>query len=177
MFLTLFRFCGFAKPALAAPSKHVLLVYDSLNIAGKKENDVDALQRVLTSFGVEVQSVAVSDYVPGELLNDGYDSLISMVNWPEQAGVIASDFLADRVHFKGKQLHIGRNMRDDEKQYFSGTWKELSHRQYRLEDEKPFFSSIAFSRSISCAGKYARSDGWPIKNTRISTRRISIWCN
>ena len=46
-----------------------------------------------------------------------------MVNWPEQAGVIASDFLADRVHFKGKQLHIGRNMRDDEKQYFSGTWK------------------------------------------------------
>lgn len=74
-----------------------------------------------------------------ELLNDGYDSLISMVNWPEQAGVIASDFLADRVHFKGKQLHIGRNMRDDEKQYFSGTWKELSHRQYRLEDEKTAF--------------------------------------
>lgn len=141
-FLLFFVFCGFAKPALAAPSKHVLLVYDSLNIAGKKENDVDALQRVLTSFGVEVQSVAVSDYVPGELLNDGYDSLISMVNWPEQAGVIASDFLADRVHFKGKQLHIGRNMRDDEKQYFSGTWKELSHRQYRLEDEKNRFSQV-----------------------------------
>ena len=141
-FLLFFVFCGFAKPALAAPSTHVLLVYDSLNIAGKKENDVDALQRVLTSFGVEVQSVAVSDYVPGELLNDGYDSLISMVNWPEQAGVIASDFLADRVHFKGKQLHIGRNMRDDEKQYFSGTWKELSHRQYRLEDEKNRFSQV-----------------------------------
>ena len=141
-FLLFFVFCGFAKPALAAPSKHVLLVYDSLNIAGKKENDVDALQRVLTSFGVEVQSVAVSDYVPGELLNDGYDSLISMVNWPEQAGVIASDFLADRVHFKGKQLHIGRNMRDDEKQYFSGTWKELSNRQYRLEDEKNRFSQV-----------------------------------
>ncbi|MDK6820690.1 hypothetical protein QP357_29425, partial [Klebsiella pneumoniae] len=67
---------------------------------------------------------------------------ISMVNWPEQAGVIASDFLADRVHFKGKQLHIGRNMRDDEKQYFSGTWKELSHRQYRLEDEKNRFSQV-----------------------------------
>lgn len=129
---------------------------------------MDALQRVLTSFGVEVQSVAVSDYVPGELLNDGYDSLISMVNWPEQAGVIASDFLADRVHFKGKQLHIGRNMRDDEKQYFSGTWKELSHRQYRLEDEKTVFSSIAFSRSISCAGKYARSDGWPIKTQELA---------
>ena len=30
-------------------------------------------------------------------------------------------------------------MRDDEKQYFSGTWKELSHRQYRLEDEKTVF--------------------------------------
>ena len=100
---------------------------------------MDALQRVLTSFGVEVQSVAVSDYVPGELLNDGYDSLISMVNWPEQAGVIASDFLADRVKFKGKQLHIGLNILDDEKQYFSGTWKELSHRQYRLEDEKNAF--------------------------------------
>ena len=41
-------------------------------------------------------------------------TVFSMVNWPEQAGVIASDFLADRVHFKGKQLHIGRNMRDDE---------------------------------------------------------------
>ena len=70
---------------------------------------MDALQRVLTSFGVEVQSVAVSDYVPGELLNDGYDSLISMLNWPEQAGVIASDFLADRVHFKGKQLHWSKH--------------------------------------------------------------------
>ncbi len=44
-------FVAFAKPALAAPSKHVLLVYDSLNIAReKKKNDVDALQRVLTSF-------------------------------------------------------------------------------------------------------------------------------
>ena len=49
---------------------------------------MDALQRVLTSFGVEVQSVAVSDYVHGELLNDGYDSLISMVNWPEQAALL-----------------------------------------------------------------------------------------
>nr|WP_246875402.1 hypothetical protein [Enterococcus faecalis] len=132
----------FPKTALAAPSKHVLLVYDSLNVAGEKENDVDALQRVLTSFGVEVQSVAVSDYIPGELLNADYDSLISMVNWPEQAGVIASDFLADRVHFKGKQLHIGRNIRDDEKQYFTGKWKELSHRQYHLEDEKGRFSQI-----------------------------------
>ncbi|EKA3077092.1 hypothetical protein OK172_001509 [Enterococcus faecalis] len=36
-FLLFFVFCGFAKPALAAPSKHVLLVYDSLNIAGKKK--------------------------------------------------------------------------------------------------------------------------------------------
>ncbi|WP_224993984.1 hypothetical protein [Enterococcus faecalis] len=35
-FLLFFVFCGFAKPALAAPSKHVLLVYDSLNIAEKK---------------------------------------------------------------------------------------------------------------------------------------------
>ena len=33
-------------------------------------------------------------------------------------------------------------MRDDEKQYFSGTWKELSHRQYRLEDEKNRFSQV-----------------------------------
>ncbi|MGC2938724.1 hypothetical protein ACPTIS_14490, partial [Enterococcus faecalis] len=63
-------------------------------------------------------------------------------NWPQQAGVIATVFLAHRVHFKGKQLLIGGNMGDDEKQYLSGTWKELSHRQYRLEDDKNRFSQV-----------------------------------
>ncbi|MGH2227111.1 hypothetical protein ACQ1ZN_16125, partial [Enterococcus faecalis] len=58
-FLLFFVFCGFPKPGVGAPGKHVFLVCDSLNIAGKKENDVDPLQRVFTSYVLEVQRVAV----------------------------------------------------------------------------------------------------------------------
>lgn len=42
-FLIFFVFCGFVKLVLVVLSKYVLFVYDSLNIVGKKENDVDVL--------------------------------------------------------------------------------------------------------------------------------------
>ena len=45
--------------------------------------------------------------------------------------------------------------------------EELSHRQYRLEDENRFLK-YCFSRSISCAGKYARSDSWSIKTQELA---------
>lgn len=126
----------------AAETKRVLLVYDSLNIAEERENDVDALQRLLTSFGVVVQSISEEDYLPGQLLNDSYDGVISMVNWPAQTTASESGFIQDREKYTGKQFHIGLSMRPDEKKYFSGTWKELSHRQYRIEDGEGQFSQL-----------------------------------
>nr|WP_278842483.1 hypothetical protein [Melissococcus plutonius] len=119
----------------------ILLVYDSLNVANGKEKDIDALQRLLTSFGVEVQSMLVDEYRAKELLNGGYSGLITMINWPDKP-LKNADFLADRKVFSKKKLHIGLNMTKEEKQTFTANFHALSHRQFMLKDNQHYYQQL-----------------------------------
>ncbi|EOH99172.1 hypothetical protein UAY_01949 [Enterococcus moraviensis ATCC BAA-383] len=124
--------------ASANEPPRILFVYDSLNIAEKKENDVDAIQRLLTSSGAIVQTVETDKYIGGMLSNTDYDGVITLINWPQKE--LSEHFVKDRQAFSGKKLHIGPKLTADEQSLFSGKWRELSHRQFTLKDEQHFYS-------------------------------------
>jgi hypothetical protein len=124
----------------AEKEQRILLVYDSLNIAENKQNDLDALQRLLTSYGVTVQTIEEDDYLSGMLFEQEFTGVITMINWSDKG--LNQEFVKDRSSFTGKKLHIGSNVALDEQQLFSGKWQELSHRQFTLEDEKENYSQI-----------------------------------
>lgn len=125
----------FSNKAEAAEKQRVLLVYDSLNLAGSGEKKVDSLQRLLTSMRVQVDTVQDTDYLKGTLREDVYTGVISFVNWTEK-GIGSELFINDRANYTGKKLHIGMDIATDEAQGFDGTFKQLSHRQYTLIHQK-----------------------------------------
>lgn len=125
----------FTTKAEAAEAQRVLLVYDSLNLADEGEKKVDSLQRLLTSMGVQVDTVQDSDYLKGSLREDVYTGVLSFVNWTEK-GIRSEEFIKDRAEFNGKKLHIGMAVMEDEAQEFDGTFKQLSHRQYTLTHQQ-----------------------------------------
>lgn len=127
-----------------ATNDQVLLVYDSLNLANEQGDTVDSLQRLLTSLGVEVDTVQEKDYLPGMLNTDAYAGVISLVNWAEK-GLVSETLIKDRSRFTGKKLHIGMGLAADEEASFTGTFQELSHRQYTLiQQENVFQQSLPY---------------------------------
>ncbi|WP_225534073.1 MULTISPECIES: hypothetical protein [unclassified Enterococcus] len=133
--------CLFFIPQKAlAEEQHILLVYDSLNIAENKQNDVDSIQRLLTSFGASVQTVEEDKYISGMMFDQKFDGVITMINWSDKE--LNEQFIQDRSRFSGKKLHIGSKVAPDEQQLFTGKWRDLSHRQFTLEDERDRYSQI-----------------------------------
>lgn len=84
LIFSLFFVLVFSQKAFAAEEKKLLLVYDSLNIAGEKQADIDSLQRLLTSMGAEVVTTTDNTYVAGELNDNQFYGVISFVNWDEK---------------------------------------------------------------------------------------------
>lgn len=82
----------------------ILLVYDSLANGTSKEGNVEALQRMLASYGVQVSLMPLDTYVSGTLqqykrairINNTID--IADSNW---------EYLADFQSYQGNYLHIG----------------------------------------------------------------------
>lgn len=148
-----------AKPTFADEAPRILFVYDSLNIAGNKENDVDAIQRLLTSYGAVVQTVEEDQYVANMLNERTYDGVITMINWPQKD--LNQQFIQDRTAYSGKKLHIGPSVTSDERQLFSGQWRELSHRQFSLEDEAQRYTQVLGYReqTIVLEGSAGKSVG------------------
>lgn len=93
--------CLFFIPQKAlAEEQHILLVYDSLNIAENKQNDVDSIQRLLTSFGASVQTVEEDKYISGMMFDQKFDGVITMINWSDKE--LNEQFIQDRSRFSGK---------------------------------------------------------------------------
>ncbi|MGO4543342.1 hypothetical protein AB4Z29_00900 [Paenibacillus sp. 2TAB23] len=85
----------------------VLLVYDSLAIGTENEGNVEALQRLLASFGVKLTVQSQSDY-QSEMMYQ-YEKVISLVNEPELPE--ASRTYADDLEaYQGDFLYIGGNV-------------------------------------------------------------------
>ncbi|WP_155287429.1 hypothetical protein [Lacticaseibacillus zhaodongensis] len=93
----------------AATAPNILLVYDSLNAGDRKQNNVAAMQRLLTSAGATVRLSSVSNYQRGGLARGDYSGLVTMINW-DDVPVANRVFLREQRDFTGPQLHVGGNL-------------------------------------------------------------------
>jgi len=120
-----------AIQAEAADDQPVLLVYDSQNVAEHGDLNLDRCQRLLTSLGLRVRTIQLSQYHQQMLKTSQYQGVITMVNWA-QSGIKNQDFERDRARFNGIKLHIGPSLQTDERQALGGTFKTLTHQQLDL---------------------------------------------
>ncbi|WP_159881438.1 hypothetical protein [Paenibacillus puerhi] len=96
-----------AGAAAEQPSSQVLVIYDSLSIGTPTEGNVEALQRLLASFGTQVTLSSFDKYEPGALQR--YDHVIAVRNagdLTELPGAYVRDFEA----YQGRYLHIGAHL-------------------------------------------------------------------
>ncbi|GAA3401739.1 DUF2334 domain-containing protein [Paenibacillus hodogayensis] len=84
-----------------------LLMYDSLSHGTRKEGNVEALQRLLASFDVQVTLKSFDKYEPDTLKN--YDDVIVIRNAPDLTGPPAA-YLTDLQQYRGRYLHIGAQL-------------------------------------------------------------------
>ena len=102
-------FCAFALTNVAkASSQKVLIVYDSKNEQNHGTDKIDSLKRFFISSHFQVSTKSMVDYQKGDL-NDSYQGIITMINWPA-ANLKSASFNQDLNQFKGKKIHIGPNL-------------------------------------------------------------------
>ncbi|KRE93107.1 hypothetical protein ASG89_06270 [Paenibacillus sp. Soil766] len=82
----------------------VLLVYDSLAKGTAKEGNVEAVQRLLASFSVQVTVTSYDSYEKGTLLK--FSKVISMRNLADMSPTI-DFFNQDMNEYVGEYMHIG----------------------------------------------------------------------
>ncbi|GLX70385.1 hypothetical protein [Paenibacillus glycanilyticus] len=80
---------------------NVLLVYDSLGLGTSAAGNVEALQRLLLSFGVKVTAIAADEYDSGMAQADPNHKLITVCNTDDLCGGIT------HIQYAGDWLHIG----------------------------------------------------------------------
>ncbi|MCH5462011.1 hypothetical protein HC026_08340 [Lactobacillus sp. LC28-10] len=117
--------------AEAADQRPVMLVYDSKNIAEHGDLDLDCCQRLLTSLGLPVKTVQLSQYHAHLLETSHCQGVITMVNWA-QVNSRNQAFERDRARFTGVKLHIGSGLQTDERKSLGGHFKTLVHQQLKV---------------------------------------------
>ncbi|MDQ0088003.1 uncharacterized protein YdaL [Paenibacillus anaericanus] len=83
---------------------HVLIIYDSLAKGTSREGNIEALQRLLASFGVKVTETTMDNYKKGTLAK--YTSVIAVRNANELT-ISNTDYIQDFASYEGDYLHIG----------------------------------------------------------------------
>lgn len=148
MLMTVF-FSPVVKADVNYKAPKTLLVYDSLNQQDNQQNDVQTIVRMLTALGQQVKLENMNEYQKGEIQKGKYQTVITMINWPQMA-FTNDDFLADRRQFTGRKLHIGANLTEDEKKDF-GQFEKLYQHEYGLYDaHHDFYEEIGFKKQIEC---------------------------
>ncbi|MGG0811070.1 hypothetical protein ABE142_00150 [Paenibacillus alvei] len=104
--LVLLLGCGMPLPIRAAEqvASKVLLIYDSLDKGTTREGNVEAMQRLLASYGIQVTLVRSDHYQRGQM--DAYAKVIGIHNLTDLKES-SQDFLQDVEQYRGKYLHIG----------------------------------------------------------------------
>lgn len=95
-------------PVQADDNRPVLLVYDSENVYYNGSKKIDSVQRMLTADGLKVKTVMLENYRSGELSDNKYRGVVTLINWQE-ADLSNDSFTHDRAKFSGTKLHIGPN--------------------------------------------------------------------
>lgn len=154
--LGLFFISWFSTPinVQAANNNRVLLVYDSQNTSAAANQNIDALQRTLTSMNLRVKTVEQSDYKKGEL-NQHYQGVITMINW-RALGLVNQSFINDRNNFSGIKLHIGQDLDETEIKELGGSSQKLYRQQFILknnDDEQllPFSNTTTIIKKVDGA--------------------------
>lgn len=89
------------------PSTRVLLMYDSLAIGTVKEGNIEALQRVLASLGVQVTRMSYDKYEAGTLST--FQKVIAVRN-ADDLGELPESFNKDMNAYDGDYMHIGAGL-------------------------------------------------------------------
>lgn len=127
----------FVDAAKTQPPAQVLLVYDGINAAAAGDQKIQALQRSLTGLNRRTKTVALADYRKQALLNENYQAVIVLINWPQKdASKHYQAFWQDLERFSGRQLFIGGQPPQSFQNHFSGTWQRVTHRQFILADDQ-----------------------------------------
>ncbi|WP_168119372.1 DUF2334 domain-containing protein [Paenibacillus sp. HB172176] len=82
----------------------VLVVYDSLAVGSANEGNVEQLQRLLVSFGVEVTICSYDRYQEGTM--NEFKKVVAIRNAFDLPDV-SQTFQADFANYKGEYMHIG----------------------------------------------------------------------
>lgn len=85
----------------------VLLMYDSLAIGTPKEGNIEAIQRILASFGAQVTLTSYDRYEEGTLLK--FDKVITIRN-ADDVTQIPEYFNRDMNEYDGEYMHIGNGL-------------------------------------------------------------------
>lgn len=85
----------------------VLLVYDSLALGTQKEGNVEAVQRLLASFGTQVTVTSYDSYEKGMLFK--FSKVITILNLDDVTQV-KELFKQDMIKYVGEYMHIGNGL-------------------------------------------------------------------
>ncbi|WP_239630325.1 DUF2334 domain-containing protein [Paenibacillus sp. H1-7] len=133
---------GFVQRAYAEPAR-VLVVYDSLALGTPKEGNIEALKRVLASFGVEVTVTSFDRYKQGTL--DKYQQVIGVRN-ADDLTELKAEYRNDFASYQGAYLHIGSQLPDKTRQALGLQVEERSRDTIRLSIGSYAQSAIPVNR-------------------------------
>lgn len=111
------------------PSTHVLLLYDSLAMGTGKEGNIEALQRVLASLGVQVTRISFDKYEAGKLST--FQKVIVIRN-ADDLRELPESFNKDMNVYDGDYMHIGAGLPSNVRQALNVQLKQEDQDTVRL---------------------------------------------
>lgn len=149
-----------------AARKPVLLVVDSQNAATTAPARLDALQRLLTSMSLPVETVRLTAYRARQLTQRRYSGVITMINW-SQSRLTNAAFEQDRQHFNGPDLHIGATLAAWEAKRLGAKRVALHHQQFNLRDgeQQELLPYQAAMTGLTHLATTSQIQGWLVTQT------------
>ena len=151
-------------PVQADDNRPVLLVYDSENVYYNGSKKIDSVQRMLTADGLKVKTVMLENYRSGELSDNKYWGVVTLINWQE-ADLSNDSFTHDRAKFSGTKLHIGPNLQDDELEGLHAKKGMIIKQQLTLSDDG-ITEQIPYTNRMEYLVDVAGSDKYGVLNTQ-----------
>lgn len=151
-------------PVQADDNLPVLLVYDSENVYYNGSKKIDSVQRMLTADGLKVKTVMLENYRSGELSDNKYRGVVTLINWQE-ADLSNDNFTHDRAKFSGTKLHIGPNLQDDELEGLRAKKGMIIRQQLTLSDNR-ITEQIPYTNRMEYLVDVADSDKYGVLNTQ-----------
>ena len=151
-------------PVQADDNRPVLLVYDSENVYYNGSKKIDSVQRMLTADGLKIKTVMLENYRSGELSDNKYRGVVTLINWQE-ADLSNDSFTHDRAKFSGTKLHIGPNLQDDELEGLHAKKGMIIRQQLTLSDDG-ITEQMPYTNRMEYLVDVAGSDKYGVLNTQ-----------